>query len=232
LNPLRARKNEANQRYKARLRGEAVAYRTAPWTGREILALSDLYAKGLISRDGQIEKLAKQLGRTAASVACKAHDLGLTASRYDSLPQPDSTRLAVSLTRERELQEGRLVGGHRGRGGRRADLGYRYFRSAWEANYARYLNWSKVKWEYEVKTFRFESIRRGVMSYTPDFWLPDAGEYHEVKGWMTPRSATALSRMARFYPDVKVVVIDKAWFRVASRGALASVVPNWEGLGL
>ncbi len=92
-----------------------------------------------------------------------------------------------------------------------------YFRSRWEANYARYLQWKKehkeiMDWKYEVDTFWFEKIRRGVRSYKPDFKIfPVEGEpyYDEVKGWMDQRSKTTLRRMAKYYPEITVNIIDK-----------------------
>ena len=124
----------------------------------------------------------------------------------------------------------------RSAGGRRADLGDRYFRSAWEANYARYLNWRVARgelaaWEYETKTFVFERISRGTRSYTPDFRLvfPDGRhEWHEVKGWMDPKSVTRLARMARYFPAEVVRVIDAKWFREAFKSGLATAIPGWE----
>lgn len=91
-----------------------------------------------------------------------------------------------------------------------------FFRSSWEVNYARYLQWllqrgEIQKWEYEPDTFWFESIRRGVRSYLPDFKVTEVSgvSYHEVKGWMDAKSKTKLDRMARYYPEVKLVLIEK-----------------------
>jgi hypothetical protein len=85
-----------------------------------------------------------------------------------------------------------------------------YYRSMWEANYARYLEYLKrhhliMDWEYEPVTFWFESIKRGVRSYKPDFRVTDsdgAVVYHEVKGFMDTKSATKLKRMSKYYPLV------------------------------
>lgn len=126
--------------------------------------------------------------------------------------------------------------GGRSSGGRRADLGGLYVRSTWEANYARFLNLlvaqrKILRWEYEPHTFWFESIKRGTRSYQPDFkvyLLDGTHEWHEVKGWMDPKSKTKLARMARYYPDEKVVVIAQGWFRQARRGGLAACIPGWE----
>lgn len=101
--------------------------------------------------------------------------------------------------------------------GRRSDLGNQYFRSAWEANFARYLNWlvrkHRIKgWKYEAVTFRFEEVKRGPYTYTPDFQVEtlDGGVvYHEVKGWMTPRSRSQTKRMAKYHPLINLYIVDK-----------------------
>ncbi len=121
----------------------------------------------------------------------------------------------------------------RAKSGFRADLGL-YVRSRWEANYARYLNWLKAKghitgWAYEPDTFWFEAIKRGTRSYTPDFKVTENDGrvvYHEVKGWMDAKSATKLKRMAKYYPDVAIVVIDRASYNAIRKWR--QLIPDWE----
>lgn len=119
--------------------------------------------------------------------------------------------------------------------GRREDLGGQYFRSSWEANIARYLNFLKDKgeidrWEYEPDTFWFEKIRRGVRSYRPDFKIwdtPDSEPYYwEVKGYDYARGITARKRMAKYYPKVKLVVIDEVAYRAIKKWR--ALIPGWE----
>ena len=120
--------------------------------------------------------------------------------------------------------------------GIREDLDGRFFRSRWEANYARWLNFLISRneisgWEYETKTFLFDAIKRGTRAYTPDFkvtFLDGRYEWHEVKGWMDDKSKVRLARMAKYYPAEKLVVIDKEWFRRMNKG-LAGAIPGWEG---
>ena len=96
-----------------------------------------------------------------------------------------------------------------------------YFRSSWEVVYARYLEFLKdkkeiKKWEYESDTFWFEKIKRGVRSYTPDFKVFNNDgtiEYHEVKGYMDAKSKTKLKRMTKYYPEIKMVLIDKSVYK-------------------
>lgn len=122
-----------------------------------------------------------------------------------------------------------------GKMGKREDLGGLYVRSAWEANYARYLNWLKEigsieNWEYEADTFEFAEIKRGTRFYTPDFKVYEGDGrvvYHEVKGWMDPASKTKLSRMARYYPEVRIVVIDADAYG-AIKKEVRRFIANWE----
>lgn len=118
--------------------------------------------------------------------------------------------------------------------GKREDLNDIYFRSSWEANYARYLNFLIKQgeidsWEYEIKTFAFLGIKRGVRSFTPDFRVvnKDGGiEYHEVTGYCTAKKRTALKRMAKYYPDVKIVhITEEGYYSIAKWKAL---IPEWE----
>jgi hypothetical protein len=121
------------------------------------------------------------------------------------------------------------------RGGKRDDLGGQYFRSSWEANYARYLNWlvsiQQIKsWEFEPDTFEFFTIKRGNRFYTPDFKVFDNNgnfEYHEIKGYMDTKSKTKLSRMSKFYPNIKVILVDSDGYKAISR-QVKNFIPNWE----
>jgi len=120
-------------------------------------------------------------------------------------------------------------------GGKRADLNNRYFRSRWEANYARYLNVlikqkAVTKWEYEAETFRFNGINKGTMSYLPDFkvWYKDGTiKFIEIKGYMNQKSATQLKRMKKYFPTVKVELVDSKKYRLLNR-QLKNIIPNWE----
>lgn len=112
---------------------------------------------------------------------------------------------------------------------------HHYFKSSWERNYARFLEWQKSKgmlldWEYEPDTFWFEKIKRGCRSYLPDFkitWMDGTHEYHEIKGWLDAKSNTKLKRMALYYPAVRVTLINKKCYK--NLEALVSrMVPDWE----
>ena len=119
--------------------------------------------------------------------------------------------------------------------GYREDLGKIYFRSAWEANYARFLNYMIALgavewWEYEPETFWFEAIKRGVRSYKPDFrvkWTAESPRFVEVKGWMDPKSKTKLKRMKKYHPGVIVEVVGNKEYQGIKR-KWSSFIQNWE----
>jgi len=121
----------------------------------------------------------------------------------------------------------------RSKGGFREDIGI-YVRSSWEHNYALYLNWlkdnGKIKaWSYETETFPFP-IKRGAIDYKPDFKVEYADghiEFHEVKGYMDKTSRTKLKRMAKYYPDIKVRLIDAAVMRDLN-ALFRKTLAHWE----
>jgi len=111
----------------------------------------------------------------------------------------------------------------------------KYFRSRWEANYARYLQWLKEKgqireWDHEPKTFWFDGVKRGCVSYLPDFCVTENNgktSYHEVKGWMDDRSKTKIKRMKKYHPDVKLIVITAKEYN-AIKKTMMPIIMDWE----
>ena len=111
----------------------------------------------------------------------------------------------------------------------------KYYRSRWEANYARYLEWLKsigeiYGWEHEPETFWFDGVRRGCVSYLPDFRIYEksgAVVYHEVKGWMDPKSITKIKRMAKYHPSVKLIVIDQKAYKSLAK-QVSGLIKGWE----
>ena len=110
-----------------------------------------------------------------------------------------------------------------------------YARSKWEANYACYLEFLKQnnqikEWSHEPRTWWFDGIKRGVGSYNPDFeaiLLDDTFYVIEVKGWMDSKSKTKIARMAKYYPHIRLKLIDKDWFKENSK-KLKPIVKGWQ----
>jgi hypothetical protein len=118
--------------------------------------------------------------------------------------------------------------------GKRADLNNQFFRSSWEANYARYLNMLInqniiIKWEYEPDEFEFVKIKRGNRYYKPDFkvfYSDGSYEYHEVKGYYDKTSLTKLKRFRKYFPHLSLIMIDEQWFKANKH--LKQIIKNWE----
>lgn len=111
----------------------------------------------------------------------------------------------------------------------------RYFRSSWEANYARYLEYLKTKrkikdWEHEKTYFWFEDSEKWRGVYLPDFEVElNSGnkEFHEVKGWYDQRSKTKISLMKKFYPEIVLkIILQKQYKKIEEK--FSSLIEDWE----
>lgn len=119
----------------------------------------------------------------------------------------------------------------RARQGKRSDLGDIWFRSSWEANYARLLNhfkdWQFIKdWEFEPHTFDVGNAG----TYLPDFKVESLNghiAYHEVKGYMTDKGQSNLDGMAKVHPDVDLLLVNADRYKFLE-GVYADTIPNWE----
>ena len=164
---------------------------------------------------GKLQELADKMGRTKQFICRQAKKLGLTDIKRkksiiegykkptltwkDKLQPKDSEKI-TKINTPYPRQKTTWKSGWREIGGKR-----KYFRSRWEANYARYLEFLKqnkqvLDWAHEPEVFWFEGIKRGCVSYLPDFkvtYIDNAVEYHEVKGWMDDRSKTKMKRMEK-----------------------------------
>lgn len=116
----------------------------------------------------------------------------------------------------------------RGIAGEREDLGNVLFRSSWEANIARYMNFLKIRWEYEKYEFVFDEFTKGCISYTPDFYLPEFDIWIEVKGWMNEKSIKKLESFKKYYPSEygKLILIDKKKYLEIEKWK--EPIRNWE----
>ena len=270
------------------------------WSDDEVEKLKDIYASLSCVEDMPLDVIAAEIGRSRASVACKANDLGLTdlcrpvvknrkirkpmfdnakdrASHMSSATKEyiaknghpkgmlgkkhsEATKARIAVTsKERadsetdEQKSSRIEKGLKTKVARYGSIApknlrgswkaawreiggiRKYYRSAWEANYARYLEWllslGEIKaWEHEPETFWFEGIKRGVRSYLPDFRVTEnSGEvvYHEVKGYMDKKSKTKIKRMAKYHPDVRLIVIDSRAYN-AIKKKVQSLIDGWE----
>jgi len=121
-------------------------------------------------------------------------------------------------------REGRPVGITCGKGGIRKDLNH-YFRSRWEANFARVLNYLNIRWEYEIKRLWNNS---GTSSYLPDFYLNDLNMFAEVKGW---EKDAVIVRTYEVMQDNNLLdnmlVINGPIYKMLSH-KYSKLIPEWE----
>ena len=111
----------------------------------------------------------------------------------------------------------------------------KYYRSRWEANYARVLEYMKsvgeiALWEHEPTTFWFEGIKRGCRSYLPDFRVTrlDGSIYFaEIKGWVDARSITKLKRMKKYHPSIELVVLYTKEYKNIEK-VYSKLITGWE----
>lgn len=225
-------------------------------TGRkrpdQSIVMKQLHAQGKLTKTAE-QNMAASL-RVKAHIAQNGHNRGALGMKHT-----DATKLLIgeksremykNLSDEKKMEKVRKMMATRTKNGTVApprlgatwkaawrEIGgvKKFYRSRWEANYARYLEFIKKAgliqhWEHEPETFWFEGIKRGCVSYLPDFRVTEnSGRvvYHEVKGWMDDRSKTKIKRMAKYYPAVVLVVIDSTAYKALEK-KIASMVPGWE----
>lgn len=68
--------------------------------------------------------------------------------------------------------------GKKAKHGKRIKYKGTYYRSTWEANFAKFLDLSGIKYRYEPEVFDL-----GNTTYRPDFYIPEWDLWIEIKGW-------------------------------------------------
>lgn len=109
----------------------------------------------------------------------------------------------------------------RSKKGIREDLGC-FFRSTWEANYARYLNEIGVKWKYESMTYSLGQDK----TYTPDFILED-GTHVEIKGWLMAKGAEKIRLFQEQHPHIPFKIIGRPEYN-ALKKQYQFLIKYWE----
>ena len=188
------------------------------FTAQDYSIINDFYNNHDLKKGSdELDEISKKLKRTKQFISRKAKDLGLTKQNRAM------SNAAIEIMTERSKEMLKTKGNRLWKQGKRTIGGKEiYFRSRWEYNYALYLEYIKTKglikeWEYESTRFVFEKIKRGTTSYLPDFTVTrnDNTQYYiEIKGWMYASGATKLKRMAKYYPDVELFLIDKDKYKI------------------
>lgn len=192
---------------------------SSEWKQRRSEDMKRRWASGLMASQTKAAALKKygvehwtksDEGRAAIS---KLH----SGRRYSK-----DVRRKMSLSARRRLRTKRETLYTSARGGCRADLGGMYFRSNWEANFARIMNYRGVVWEYEPTTFELDETT----SYTPDFLVE--GTYYELKGRMSTLCEEKLTLFRKKYDDVVLEVIGPSEYSELGK-TYKHLIPTWEG---
>jgi hypoxanthine phosphoribosyltransferase len=88
------------------------------------------------------------------------------------------------------------------------------FQNDVEVECAKLLDYYRVPWEYEPRTFILEQAEDGTIieAFRPDFYLPEQDLYLEVtvmKQSLVTRKNRKLRKLRELYPDVKVKLFYK-----------------------
>jgi len=180
------------------------------------------------------------LGKTHSEDYCK--EVGVRAKKkWASYSEDQRNEHVIKILKTRLKNHGTLCPQKGGpnvswkQGWRTIGGKEKYFRSRWEANYARYLEFMKInnvikEWLHEPETFWFDKIKRGCVSYLPDFKIIELDGSHnwvEVKGYMCERSVTKLNRFKKYFPKEKLRVVDGKWFKENNR-KMSGLIIGWE----
>ena len=91
--------------------------------------------------------------------------------------------------------------------GCRTDLNNQLFRSSWEANIARILQYENITYEYEKYRFNV-NINNKAYYYIPDFYLGN-NIFIEVKGFMREISCKKIQAFKKQYPHYILMLINE-----------------------
>lgn len=223
--PVNQRRRMVDTRKDRRkFKGDAEALKAAQSTHAKDMIATNGHPRGMLGK--------KHTEEVRRAIAEKSKSFWANMSEEERQKQRDKMYHGRVDTAPPKIARGSWKAGWREIGGKRT-----YFRSRWEANYARWLQLLKeqgdiVDWEFEPVTFWFDKIKRGVRSYKPDFRVtggtsPEAITWHEVKGWMDARSHTTLKRMAKYHPDEIIILVREPSMKKLGK-AFAGVLEGWE----
>lgn len=112
--------------------------------------------------------------------------------------------------------------------GVRPDIGPQEFRSSWEANFARLMNYLDIEWSYEPHRFFLSNS----ISYLPDFELKSPNPWNtkwiEIKGLWNRGDKAKLRYFMSKYPEEKIKVIARKEYAKLIK-QYSKIIPNWEG---
>jgi predicted nuclease of restriction endonuclease-like RecB superfamily len=94
-----------------------------------------------------------------------------------------------------------------------------YMRSSYEIIYAKWLDMLNYHWIYEATTFNL-----GNTTYTPDFYLPSAQTYIEIKGFWRDDAKKKFKLFQKLYPEINIQIRIKSDIELCKKELLKSEV--------
>jgi hypoxanthine phosphoribosyltransferase len=81
-----------------------------------------------------------------------------------------------------------------------------------EKEFARVMDFYRIRWQYEPKTFPIEwdDNKNVISAFTPDFYLPDLDLYIELttmKQSLVTKKNRKVRRLRELYPDVNIKIL-------------------------
>ena len=83
-----------------------------------------------------------------------------------------------------------------------------WFKSSWEANFAKWCDGSGIEWKYEPKAFKLE-LNNKTTHYTPDFYLPEFDLWIEVKGYWRKDAFEKYQQFQKEYKNINIELFNK-----------------------
>jgi len=166
-------------------------YKTHAYPESAKLKLSKLF-KGKIVKESTKEKLRAYRGPLASRYGKKISKIA-------------RKKLIRSLIKAYAEGRKKVPVSKKYKGGFRKDLGF-VVRSTYEANFARILNYLKIKYDYEPKRFKIVLPNNKISTYLPDFVIKNKYIF-EVKGFFEDDAEEKFHIFKKQYPEYKTRLI-------------------------
>ncbi|MGC9964386.1 MAG: cytidylate kinase family protein [Syntrophobacteraceae bacterium] len=179
---------------------------------RQAQILEGLSAREAGRRIRSIEELRARHLRSIYGISAADPNLYDLTLRMDRLSVEQALKLIVTAVDEmglRQVPRGKIVSGlvpesfeKRGRG---------RFANATEIEFARFLEFYHIPYDYEPRTFPLEYDGNGKVTeaFTPDFYLREQDLYIELttmKQSLVTRKNRKVRKLRRLYPDVRILI--------------------------
>ena len=172
------------------------------------------------------ERRARYLRSTYGMSAADPNLYDLTL-RMDRLSVEQALKLIVTAVDEmglRQVPRGRIVSGLVAESPEKRGKGR--FANATEIEFARFLDFYHIQYEYEPRTFPLESDGNGKVTeaFTPDFYLPEQDLYIELttmKQSLVTRKNRKVRKLRLLYPDVRILIFyQRDFYRLMAKYGL------------